>query len=514
MILRRTVRPALAAQPVTSFNNGQPRWIVFKHPGYSDYAKQNDLLRLYATDCIDGGLHYGTAWLACAIIAGNAWDGYLTKEREGMRIDMQEDDLLMGESYYFHVPLAAQDVEKNIPYPIYPSFQQWSFPHSHLPPAWDGMLQAQRQTAEERNETILTPAASAWSAAVVSRDKECIVTGQRDCCMASHVIPRSELDWFNKNGMSEYNLNAILSESNVIDDLSNAVSLRGDIHKAFDDRKFSPVPKEGQWLVHFLPPTNDLGNLYHNTPIAVPAGVSVMSLFARFAWAIFPSAKLIESGHRRLLRLQVVKDGEGVEVVRNLNASEYRLATQPQSRSSSPRKRPATLIEGPADSVQSKDEKTHKRMRSSESPNGPGADDKAQGITAKRQKLNEPESMPSAPSFQPCSQIDTYSSNHEMPMTRIDLTRHRDVFNTKIEDPLCTVTTTSRRSPSVNAQTQSRQLKAIKRALLVAQRPTNPDLYCCDYRTAENDALSGRPGREEFDGAYLCPECLGFEYLN
>lgn len=98
MTLVRSACSALPALPESSFSHGQPRVIAFKHPGYSDYAKQNELLSLCATDSITGGIHYGTAWTACALVAGNASNGYMTREREGARIILKDDELLTDES--------------------------------------------------------------------------------------------------------------------------------------------------------------------------------------------------------------------------------------------------------------------------------------------------------------------------------------------------------------------------------------------------------------------------------
>lgn len=57
--------------------------VTFHHPGY---PPQHDLLfSLYAWDSASdqGGLHYGLAHNACAIIADNRLDGYLSATREG-----------------------------------------------------------------------------------------------------------------------------------------------------------------------------------------------------------------------------------------------------------------------------------------------------------------------------------------------------------------------------------------------------------------------------------------------
>jgi hypothetical protein len=113
--------------------------IIFKHPGYPDEYEQNILLQLYAWDSPNGGLHAGTALLACAIIACNTWNGYLTVERDSPKLELQDSDVLSAQEYYFHVP--RPQVESIGPtgdggrykYPIYPSFQHWAFPHRQIP---------------------------------------------------------------------------------------------------------------------------------------------------------------------------------------------------------------------------------------------------------------------------------------------------------------------------------------------------------------------------------------------
>ena len=79
--------------------------INFRHPAY---PPGDDLLfSLYASDHADGdsGLHHGLAHTACAIVAGNRHDGYLSESPcGGTRIEAAWDDVLLGRDYYFHVP--------------------------------------------------------------------------------------------------------------------------------------------------------------------------------------------------------------------------------------------------------------------------------------------------------------------------------------------------------------------------------------------------------------------------
>ena len=77
-----------------------PRVIRFRHPGYDD--RTNILFTLAGYDSPEGGLDPETARLACAIVAGNRWDGYLSTSSTGSRIEDRE--LLLESNYYFIVP--------------------------------------------------------------------------------------------------------------------------------------------------------------------------------------------------------------------------------------------------------------------------------------------------------------------------------------------------------------------------------------------------------------------------
>lgn len=99
--------------------------IFFLHPAYPDH--NNELLNLSAFDRLDAGprgLHAGTAFLACAIIAGNSWTGYLTAlTRDGTRVQHQTDEILCEEQYYFLVPKPNDDNDLYYQHPITPSFR-------------------------------------------------------------------------------------------------------------------------------------------------------------------------------------------------------------------------------------------------------------------------------------------------------------------------------------------------------------------------------------------------------
>ncbi|KAG9659992.1 hypothetical protein KCU76_g19642, partial [Aureobasidium melanogenum] len=275
IILRQPV-PAQSALPLSSFGGSRrEHTVTFKHPGYPDQFSQNILLTLHAFDDIRGGLHCGTAHIACAIVACNAWDGYFSRTRDGSdRLNLQHDDLIFDKVLYFHVP--SGDAK----YLVYPDFANWAFPHGDLPPSWPRAPASYDDTLDT-DELRAPPSSSTLTAAVLRRDKACVISDQRDCVERAHLCPRSEVNWFDKNGMVQYNMNSQLVRDAVIDDITNAIALRSDLHTTFDAAKFVVVPKQDAWVAHFTHLTNDLGKLYHNTVVAIDKEVSANCLLAR-----------------------------------------------------------------------------------------------------------------------------------------------------------------------------------------------------------------------------------------
>ncbi len=113
---------------------------VFRHPSYPD--NYNIFLELHTPGKAGGALRYGLAHTACALVAGNTWDGYFTFTRDGLRLEFNWDDLLPERSHYFHVttPTAALNGagehgsnSEHYLYPVFPSFDHWQFPHDTMP---------------------------------------------------------------------------------------------------------------------------------------------------------------------------------------------------------------------------------------------------------------------------------------------------------------------------------------------------------------------------------------------
>ncbi|MCJ1348393.1 hypothetical protein MMC31_006625 [Peltigera leucophlebia] len=267
--------------------------ISFHHPGY---AHPNDIiLQLLASDDPSGGLHHLTALTACGIVAGNRFDGYFSTTRNGQAIEDSPDSVLIGKDYWFHVPQSSTDTTMNevplTPYPIYASFEQWQFPHDSLPTSWQAFEQAfQRLQSVEQASIIF--AESSLTAATKHRDSTCRITASGKATDVAHVIPVNQVDWFWRNDMMKYGRNPLAAHS--VNDLSNTILLRADLHPTFDALEWVIIPKpnsEGvmQFVFHLIQPSPELAERYHNCRVYHIAGISPQILFAAFARAIFPS---------------------------------------------------------------------------------------------------------------------------------------------------------------------------------------------------------------------------------
>lgn len=443
---------------------------------------------LNAYDKNDGlALHYGTAHVACAVVSGNSWNGYFTKTRNGERINLRDDDLLSETNYYFNVPLSSssssspplpqsssssfQPSTDPFRYPLCLSFQHWSFPHGNLPPAWSETASSCHTMLTENNRSaVAPPTASGLTPAVLARDGGCLMTGSRDCLERAHLCPRSQSNWFEANGMDQYNKNMTLSGDSVTDDISNAIALRSDIHTLFDNGRFVIVPKASRWVAHFCGFTNTIGSLYHNTSLDIALDVSPQHLLVRFAWTVFPFIrKFMEMGVDRSVQLLVKEDGAFKEVVQTMNGNELR----ERRRSESPKKRKAASA-----SVQDQVSTTRKRQRH-------------------------------------CSHSPLRSHRVFSDSVPFD-TQHTTAFKSAVSQWNSSTPTAFSASQMDTSQPAAEpQVDSFKKMVqehLRRGRPSNPDLYCCDYRAAGAAAAAGIEGPKEFGGSHLCWECLGVEY--
>ena len=323
-----------SATPVEYFSNNPNHRIEFKHPGHDN---RNTFLTLMAFDRkFGGGLHYGTAHTACAIVAGKAWNGYLTRDRVGKdRIMLGNDDILHEKSYYFHVPRPSSSTqEEPYIYPLFYSFEHWSFPHGNFPCTWDNISSSCDSVSQSNIIDTLPapPSLSGLSSAVRTRDHGCVVTGSQDYIEAAHLCPRSQYKWSQRNSMDRYNQNIFLLGSTIVDDVSNVISLRPDLHTSLDRGAFVIVPKESKRVAHFCSETNTLGSLYHNVPIDLAQNISGQFLLVRFAHTIFLMIrKFFERGVERYTLVITEENNKMITSPKMLSAKDLKERGQRKS---------------------------------------------------------------------------------------------------------------------------------------------------------------------------------------
>lgn len=83
-------------------SSDSPKLVEIKYPRYPDIT--NILIAFTAYDSLDGGIHHETARIACGILCGNRWDGYLTETSDGPPLAISSAGVLPAGVYYFQVP--------------------------------------------------------------------------------------------------------------------------------------------------------------------------------------------------------------------------------------------------------------------------------------------------------------------------------------------------------------------------------------------------------------------------
>ncbi|KAL7928977.1 hypothetical protein V8C35DRAFT_316667 [Trichoderma chlorosporum] len=316
--------------------------ISFLHPGYPD--RRNILLMLPAFD--SGGIHHETARVACAILANSRWDGYLTTTRDGDAIPEGKDDILLGKQYYFRIPESPSSDHQ---YPIVPSFDNFLCPTT-LPDLWTTSFIESTTNNDIRN-----------------RDQTCRITGSLLPNETAHIIPQAQAEWWQRNSMFTYTTNPDTSSDTFCAD--NAILLRRDVHKMWDDDHFTIVPKKAKWVIHLLRNTssNELETQYHNLELQSLSGVARHFFFCRFALTIFSKSLFLSQNVSREL---VTLNSDGTTQQRSFPANEYRELFLPvaransRSQSPSPKKRPRSVEDCTDETVSgSEDENERGRRR-------------------------------------------------------------------------------------------------------------------------------------------------------
>lgn len=308
--------------------------IAIYHPGYPD--GDAPLLALRGYDTEQGHLWRDVAHTACAIICNNRFDGWLSKFKSS-DAERFDDELLPSGKYWWHMPhgesfvvnyvnLSADLTDSSDPYAIITDLRSWRFPET-MPQTW---ITVEPEISEEHGD-------------------KCQVTSERHATHEAHIVPVSETDWYNDNQRMT-SLSTRFSSLRgtggdaTIDNASNLLRLRTDIHHAWDQKELTFVPKRTITgdigvVVHCLD-SGDVAFLYHNLPLR--DHIRTELLLARFAWTLFPLAvyKFLSTNRARMLW---IVDAQGNMAVAKKSATEcHIIANGPTPRSTSNKKRKAT----------------------------------------------------------------------------------------------------------------------------------------------------------------------------
>ncbi|KAJ7038738.1 hypothetical protein C8F04DRAFT_912053, partial [Mycena alexandri] len=155
-------------------------------------------------------------------------------------------------------------------------FAQWTPPLA-LPAHWT----LDNRPPENYPTSLFGTAAANYSKV---KDGECLLTGASSRLDSSHLIPNSEYDWFEANGMLTGP-----GTKEVISGPPNLISLRADLNgPSFDQGEFVIVPVEGKAVCFFIKGNSrDVTKQAHARVVPLPGRIDLVNLYIRFAWNIF-----------------------------------------------------------------------------------------------------------------------------------------------------------------------------------------------------------------------------------
>ena len=221
---------------------------------------------------------------ACAIVARNRFDGWLSRDLAGEEvIRADEYGLIAAATYFFHVPVgdasSTMPRQSNYHYSIVPNFRTWPFPHDAFPENWRQADSDGREEARRLRELTLG-------------SQECRLTRHSLKVQRSYIIPSSEKQWFGANSMDQYGNLSGKGGQDVIDKSDNIIPFRADIHQLWDDYQFVVVPRRRgdgalTWTAHAMTNESEVIELYHRVPL-LPLSSPAEYLFARLAYDVFP----------------------------------------------------------------------------------------------------------------------------------------------------------------------------------------------------------------------------------
>ena len=481
--------------------------VIIRHPGYEDDPDPLIVLAGYDRDGEKKGLHFGTALLICIILSGRS-DGYFTAEQNGNRLTQDDDSLLEEGTYYYQVPNDPQ-------YPIYLSFRHWKFPHDDLPQAYT------HSAPSSSLPGALTLVVTNSTPEVMTRDKRCVVSRRQDLKEKAHLCPKQEKDWFKKNHMRSYIRNQYADPDDAIDHPTNAVAMRKELHTAFNQKVFVLVMKENTWTTHFLRPTYEFGDEYHNMSVTINPGVSTQFLLARLAWAVFPLVKqFLVSGLNRWVKIcSVDKTGRTTWIREYLHLSSI---SAHFTRTPSPNKRQRGEQGGRQDDDEVAHEENGTGSTTSESNEDTDIDDDAcvtRGRSKRRRGSYGSQSSLGSVSriFPPKTILQTQvrpQARSEISVTRLS-SRQGCVAARAASEP--ELDQTPSQEPEMGDQEFDTYISSLRSQATKARRPKKRRLHRCHYQDAEDEVEFRKRKSTAEDGEedlrrQLSEECKGLKF--
>ncbi|KAJ6557269.1 hypothetical protein DFH09DRAFT_1317411 [Mycena vulgaris] len=225
----------------------------------------------------DFGVLLGVVLDGCYVVSGNK-QGHLRRfdsPNEPVTANDSDPDALLVQGEYIFVVGTEEPYDED--YPLCPSFPHW-IPPVDIPAHWKGPVVALA--------TLSSINAPDVSVAVKTQDGVCIMTGAATGLESSHLVPKSESDWFEKHYrvLKKYEGTGAMD----LDSPLNAVALRVDLNGGPDQGHFVFAPFGQCILSVFLQSTGrDLTHMYHLKEVRMPARIRRGFLFVRFAWNVF-----------------------------------------------------------------------------------------------------------------------------------------------------------------------------------------------------------------------------------
>ncbi|RMD41888.1 hypothetical protein DV735_g3230, partial [Chaetothyriales sp. CBS 134920] len=267
---------------------------------------------------------------------------------------LQAEDLqtMLWVAFSFHLDHQFQSISSHLAMCL--TLRKWKLWEVHPMPAklkedMRDLVQRAKDNVQRRIEQAIDEVYANRAVHVGEQHK--IFTNHRFGIDTTHIVPKEEREWFIRNGMSRY---AAVQDVNHP---GNMLCLRSDIHRCFDDRVFSIVPKpefasdesapsspapQMAYVLHvFAADAEEFADQYHNTCLQYLDQTRHQFLFARFAWTILILIKqFVLAGADRTVVVSSQEPGRTEWIAQELSASKlFSLYGRGGSRSASPKKR-------------------------------------------------------------------------------------------------------------------------------------------------------------------------------